>query len=517
MARPERGAGTALQHREPPQDLALERRIQSSLRLGPRERQRRTRWQRWRASLAAGWRSGEIGRRSLLGAPLLAVGFAIWAFGGVYGWAYGLAYLLVFGALAGWCVQCGRGRRQPRWHPTYVPVAAFGLLAVAQYLTGHTAVAASTATALLHLSAAGAVFLLVSQMYRGSRDARWMAACFAVFTMALALLAILQILTASQGIYWHFTYAFASPAGSFVNRNHFAGCMEMLLPISCLAVYWRRHQSWIYLLPWAAAPALGVAAVVLSASRGGIVSLLAQTLAAAVMIAWMARRSGPAANPSDSPAAAQVAGWLPLPVDWAATPPSATAPRRRRHPAPRARTRWAAVLLCLGLTAVLVWAAGSSRLQARLSVADLHAPGVVQRQQLNRSSLAMFRRRPLLGWGLGTWANVYPEFALFTDTSVYAYAHNDYLQSLAETGAAGALCILAVWVVWGFEFWDGVRRRGSRGRAPARAMAVAAALSCLGILIHSWVDFNLHIPANLMLFFIMLALALPDSGESLND
>ncbi len=432
----------------------------------------------------------EIRRRLLLAAPLTAVGFAIWAFGGVYGWAYGIAYLLIFATLGAWAWFGWRGALAMRWQPIYLPVLLFGAWAALQAATGLSAVPAATAGALLHLGAAGALFLLVSQTYRGDADVEWLARSFSLFTAALALLAILEALTASHGVYWTFTYAYASPAGSFVNRDHFAGCMEMLLPMATVAAYRQRRRSWLEFLPWAAPPALGVAAMVLAASRGGLVALAAEAAAGLLILGFLERRRGARAE---------------------------RAARQER------RSRWAALWLAGGLTLGLVLLLGTQRLQRRLAEGAAFRPSLEQRAALNSSTLAMFRARPLTGWGLGAWAYVYPAYARFDNGTFYAYAHNDYLQLLAETGVIGALLAGWFWAVWAWEFLRRLRRwppallqTGLRA-PPAVPLAVAAAMGCVGLLVHSWVDFNLHIPANLLLFFALAALALPPAGETVNS
>lgn len=90
--------------------------------------------------------------------------------------------------------------------------------------------------------------------------------------------------------------------------------------------------------------------------------------------------------------------------------------------------------------------------------------------------------------------------------------HNDYLNTLADWGAVGAVLVATAWglVFWGvFTTWRFVRRDPSDlgGKPSNRAAFVSgAALGLLAILIHSLLDFNMHIPANAIVAVTLLAL-----------
>ena len=459
----------------------------------------------------------ETARRALLALPLLAMAFAVAAFGGVYAWAFGLAYTFIFASLAAFALAAWRADTRLHWCPIYGPLLAFALFAAWQCGSGSSQVPASTASAALHLAAAGAVFVLFTQLYRGDRDAGWIAAAINGFTAALALLAILQVLTGADGIYWRFTYLYASPAGSFVNRNHFAGCMELLLPVSCVAAFQHRHRPLSRFLAWATAPALGIAAVLLSASRGGMAALAVEAVSGLIIWLFLERlRRRIAVEQTGDPEAPPST----RPVDMAAV--ASASPRYLSAPSPQRR---AALLAAIGLAAAMVWIVGTSRLQARLHRGSglTVEPSLAQRAFLNQSTWDMFIQRPWSGWGLGTWANLYPEFARFDDNAVYTFAHNDILQGLAETGLIGVLCALAFWTFWLRGFYQTLRRwppahiHLGGGAPPAFSLAVGSAIACAGLIVHSWVDFNLHIPANLLLFFAISALALPASASLAPD
>jgi len=154
----------------------------------------------------------------------------------------------------------------------------------------------------------------------------------------------------------------------------------------------------------------------------------------------------------------------------------------------------------LGLVILaLLIVVGNARALGRLG--DL-SPGI--RLDITKDCWKMFLQRPLLGWGLGTFPTVYPGYRSFYTNEFVNQAHNDYAQLLVESGVLGFgvmlwfLALLYRHAVptsrrWEFK-WDG-------------ALSLAALLGCSGMLFHSFVDFNLQIPANAAVFYVLCALA----------
>src|ERR1700756_2072895 len=156
------------------------------------------------------------------------------------------------------------------------------------------------------------------------------------------------------------------------------------------------------------------------------------------------------------------------------------------------------ISVCVLVLAFLVFV-GKGEVLGRLG--DL-GPGV--RLNMTKDSFRIFFRRPVLGWGLGTFPTTYPSYRSFYTNLFVNEAHNDYAQLLVETGLLGF--VLMLWFLvrlyqyglptsrrWEFK-WDG-------------AASLAALLGCTGILLHSFVDFNLQIPANAALFYVLCGLA----------
>jgi O-antigen ligase len=116
----------------------------------------------------------------------------------------------------------------------------------------------------------------------------------------------------------------------------------------------------------------------------------------------------------------------------------------------------------------------------------------------------IFLDHPWTGTGLGTLQLVFPAYETLYDGKIVNHAHNDYLEGLAETGVAGGLC--CVWFL-GVLVFGSLRRLTELDGSFTSILQLSGLIGCLGFLTHSLVDFNLHIPANALLFFLMANLA----------
>ena len=127
-----------------------------------------------------------------------------------------------------------------------------------------------------------------------------------------------------------------------------------------------------------------------------------------------------------------------------------------------------------------------------------------RRASMFRGAAHIFLDHPLKGVGLGTIVTVFPGYDTGYDGRVVDHVHNDYIEALAETGILGGLCGIAfLWLLF-----TGARRSfvAEQGHFSTALHAGAIAAVC-GILIHSFVDFNLHIPSNALLFLLQAYLA----------
>ena len=109
-----------------------------------------------------------------------------------------------------------------------------------------------------------------------------------------------------------------------------------------------------------------------------------------------------------------------------------------------------------------------------------------------------------LGSGPGTYSHVYPQFQpIDLSTRFINHAHNDYIEWLVEGGLIAALLILFFFVLYLFQ-WTKVWTKQQWSKY--RFVQVGAGISLLLIMLHSVVDFNLRIPANMMYFALLAAI-----------
>ena len=117
--------------------------------------------------------------------------------------------------------------------------------------------------------------------------------------------------------------------------------------------------------------------------------------------------------------------------------------------------------------------------------------------------LRIGRDFPLFGTGLGTFGSISSMYKTTPQQSVFTYAHNDYLQLLSETGILGFLFLSLFFI---FYFRSVLKIWLTRHDTYVVCLVFGGLASLFGMLVYSFLDFNLHIPANALLFFVILGL-----------
>jgi O-antigen ligase len=126
------------------------------------------------------------------------------------------------------------------------------------------------------------------------------------------------------------------------------------------------------------------------------------------------------------------------------------------------------------------------------------------RWEVWKDSVLICRDFPLFGSGFGTFSHIFQRYQRFPSDVFFAYTENDYLQQLVETGVVGIFLILWIGVVFFVRTLTAWKQRHSRWTIAMIAGGLSAVFS---LCIHSTVDFNLHVPSNAILFTVVAALS----------
>jgi len=125
------------------------------------------------------------------------------------------------------------------------------------------------------------------------------------------------------------------------------------------------------------------------------------------------------------------------------------------------------------------------------------------RLEVSRDTLRLLKDYPLVGAGGGSYHAVFPRYRSESIREYFSHAHEDYLEITADVGAIG-ISLLALVVL--SSLWAALKALHRRRDRLLRGMAFASIMGITALLIHSTVDFNLQIPANAATFMIILAL-----------
>lgn len=346
-----------------------------------------------------------------------------------------------------------------------MPIAAcllFGLLIAAQLFTGRTVYRYATQQALLQISSYFVCFLLARHLLESHEARSKLAALLTGFGGVVALFAIVQASQGNGKIYWIRATSTQSFFGPYANKNHYAGLLEMLLPFAL-------H----------------------GATRSGIPNFKrAVSVFSAVLMAASVARSG--SRTGILVVSFELVVFLGI----------------RLISLHRLQKQIVPIILFVFCTAFMIWIAGDVLAN---QTALLHDPiadaSLVNRSQIARDSFELVKQRPIFGWGLGTFPVVYPQVASWYSDVLVNAAHDDYLQLLVEAGISG--------LGLAFVFLCGVFRVGMKRlhRLPNSSVG-AALLGCTGLLLHSFTDFNLHVPANAAIFFSLCGMICVAEGET---
>ena len=390
----------------------------------------------------------------------LLLAFGVLAFGAVEESAI---FILQAGAvllLIAWAAGAIAFRLQVAFNRLFVPLLILAGLVALQLVLNRSAYWFATWQKALLWSVYGILFFLVTQCFRTPTALKGFAIAASIFGFLVAMFAIAQQFIGNGKYYWIMPNQAGGPFfGPYANHAHYSGLMEMLIPFP-LVLALARWPSVPQRVLYGFSAAIMATSIFLSQSRGGILAFAAE-LGLLAILAARGRR-----------ARRQMA----LLVSFAAL-----------------------LIACLMLIQpVGLWERFTELGKPMDSARD------PSRVTILKDSLKIVKERPLLGWGFGAFPIIYPSFrSFYTDFSVNA-AHDDFLEITVETGLLGLGIALSFLYLL---FRVGITRVKHWTHEPGNTTALAALVGCMGLIVHSFSDFNLQVPANAALFFSLAAIA----------
>ena len=405
------------------------------------------------------------------------------AYGTVHQPTLAIFYAVIAAMVVGWMVDCFqsgalRYSRSALQIPVYlvviyafIQIIPFGSFPETAGVSGIprtiSAEPFATETTGLHFLAL-AFFLSLTLVYLDTAARlRRIVTLIAIFGFVFAFFAILQSVLSPTKIYGIFERS--SPFGSFVNRHNFAAYIEMTMAVPLGMMFVgavARDKKLLYIT---AITLMGVA-LLLSGSRGGFVSLLAEIILLVILTT---------------------------------------------------QTRGAkAIALKLALSLMLVGAvvAGAIFVGGESSLTRFAETASSKDITTNRTHIWAVSAKVIVanlpfGAGLGAFAQAYTPFDDFNGLERVEQAHNDYLQVIADAGIVGV-------VIGGLFIFLLIReaRRAVRvANTFRRGVAIGAISGIFAVLIHSLFDFVLHTTAISILFLTLIAMLVASGREYADD
>jgi O-antigen ligase len=110
----------------------------------------------------------------------------------------------------------------------------------------------------------------------------------------------------------------------------------------------------------------------------------------------------------------------------------------------------------------------------------------------------------ITGSGGGTYKYIFPAYRGIEIKKYYDHAHNDILEFSSETGVVGISLLISIVLM---SLFSAIKALSLRRDPLMIGLAFSVVMSILALSIHSFVDFNLQIPANAATFVVILALS----------
>lgn len=349
------------------------------------------------------------------------------------------------------------------WPPICWAVLAFTLYAIVRYFTADIEYVARQE--LIRVLVYALLFFAILNNLHRQETVHAIVLTLIFLAMAIAIYAVFQFLTGSERV-WHLING--NPhrgTGTYISPNHLGGFLEMVLPLGLAHTLVGRAKPLIKVL-------LGYASLVILAGIGATLSRGTWVSTAVALCLFF--------------------GVLIF---------------HRSHRLP-------AFIVAVILFAGGIYVLNESRpLQERLKQLTEQKGAAQGRTDIWPAAVAVWREN--LWWGAGP-AHFDYRFREYRPEGLQSRpdrAHNDFLNTLVDWGVAGAVLVASAWILLAIgvvKTWRFVRSTprdiGAKKNSNKFAFVLGACAALAAILVHSTVDFNMHVPANAVLAVTLMAL-----------
>ncbi len=376
------------------------------------------------------------------------------------------------------------GRLNITGNPLVWPMLALLLVAIVQFLPlatgGRPTISYNayvTSQAAIKIFASLCFFLLFATFINTEERRNIAVKVIIVICLFIALVGISQVF--GKALWRRGTF------GPFVNRNHFAGFLEMGVGLVGGMIIGRSVRREVMAIYISCALAM-CAGIVLSASRGGVLALAAEVVFLAIVAI-----------------------------------PSFFSTRSEKRPGRIGIIFRSAGAMVLGLAAIIgsMFLVSSEGLVQNIQQTqgeienELPASERYSRRDIWGATSQMIKDHPWVGVGLGAYQFVYTRYDRSSGAQRVEQSHNDYLQIVADAGLIGGVIALVFLVLLFARGFSAAQTRDRR----RRSIILGALTGCFAIVIHSFVEFNLQITSNAQLFLALAALATPERSRGSSE
>jgi O-antigen ligase len=316
-------------------------------------------------------------------------------------------------------------------------------------------------------------FLVFQKNFTSNRDLKILIRILLGVAFLEAIYGLIQALVPSLGVLWvdYITAYLGDARGTYINRNHFAGFMEMMLPLGL--AYTLAMGSWHKKISFKA---------LISSDRPNFQFFLSIGLIVMALALLLSKsRAGIFGG---------VTGFLTFAL------------LMRSSSGELPRSFWVVISVIVGMVSFYSLKIGIDPVLERF----LRIGKDTSRFDIWRDSLAMIKDHPF-GIGLAAFKQVFPVYnaSNFTDVR-YIYLHSDYLQLLVEAGWIGFTALVGGFYIFLVKSVFKIRYMRLQSDPLRYFLSIGALSGLVSIAFHSFFDFNLHMPANCVYFVLLIGI-----------